>query len=279
MKVSVIIPVFNEERSIDACLKSLSWQSFRDLEIIVVDDGSTDQSLEILRSMDIKNLEVLNQNHLGPGQARNLGAKKAQGEVLVFVDGDMEFDRDFIAKLVEPIVRGKTIGTFSRDEYLLNKSNIWARFWNLNLGRRADRMHPDNYPATQAVFRAILRTKFNEVGGFDTGVGYTDDWTISRKLEVLASVAPGAKFYHRNPENLKEVWQQARWFGKNEFLTKNMGRVVFNLVRYSFALSILKGVLGSIRYQSVKFLVFKIVYDGAVFVSVLRSILGEHKNK
>ena len=90
MKISVIIPTYNEESVILDCLRSLASQSLKDFEIIVVDDGSTDTTVEKL-----EDVMVLHQNHLGAGAARNLGAKQAKGDILVFVDADMTFDRNF----------------------------------------------------------------------------------------------------------------------------------------------------------------------------------------
>ncbi len=255
---------------INQCLQSLSKQTTKDVEIIVVDDGSTDGSASF---------STLKQSHKGPGAARNLAAKKAQGKVLVFVDADMEFEANFIEKLISPIEAGEAIGSFSKEEHLLNKDKALARCWNLNLGRRADKMHPDDYPDKQEVFRAILKSKFDEAGGFDEEVGYTDDWSISRKLDELAIAAPGAKFYHRNPETLKEVWIQARWFGKNEFLTKNLIRKVFNLIRYNPFTGIIMGIAGTLKYREPDFLSFKIVYNTAIFTSVLLSFFNEQKAK
>lgn len=283
MKVSVIIPVYNEERWIGSCLESLSKQTYKQLEIIVVDDGSNDKSKDKVQNAKIelknKNLILLSQDHLGPGAARNHGASRAKGEILVFVDADMEFEGDFIEKLIEPILKGKASGTFSKEEYLLNRDNVWARCWNLNLGRRAEKMHPDNYPDTQHVFRAILKSSFGKVNGFDTKTGYTDDWSLANKLGLMAIKAPGAKFYHRNPETLMEVWEQARWYGKNEFLTGNYLRKLYNLIRYFPPASVFKGVIGIITYNETGFFIFKIIFDSAVFVSVLKSFFNEHKNK
>ncbi len=272
MKVAVIIPVFDEEKTIGNCLFSLAKQTMvKDMEVIVVDDGSTDNTKSKVKSQKLE-VSLLTQNHLGPGAARNRGAEKAAGEILVFLDADMEFESDFIQKLVEPIIQKKTIGTFSKEEYLLNKENIWARYWNLNLGRKVENMVPDNYPNTAPVFRAILKTEFIKAGGFDTNIGYTDDWSISKKLVVTSTAVVGAKFYHRNPETILEVWQQARWFGKNEFLTKSLVRRLFNLLRYC-------PLLALVRFYDPNFFVFKFVYNSAVFVSVLLSFFGEQKYK
>ena len=279
MKVSVIIPTYNEETVIKICLDSLLKQSIKDFEIIVVDDGSTDKTKEIIPEIKNNQIKIYSQNHKGPGAARNRGVENAKGEILVFIDADMEFDKDFLMKLIEPIGKNKIVGTFSKEEYLLNKENDWARFWNVNLGRNPEKMHQDNYPDTQPVFRAILKSEFDRAGGFDTRIGYTDDWSLSRKLGVEAFSAPGAIFYHKNPENLKEVWSQARWFGKNEFLTGSFIRKIYNLLRYDPIFAILKGVYGSLKVKDFRYLIFKIVYDSAVSTSVLLSFFGEQKYK
>src|SRR3989344_8981820 len=116
MKVSVIVPAYNEEKVILGCLESLVKQTYKDMEIIVVDDGSTDATLQMLRraskAFDVK---IFSQEHKGPGAARNLGAKHASGDILVFVDADMIFDKNFIKKLIAPIVKGEAIGTFSKE--------------------------------------------------------------------------------------------------------------------------------------------------------------------
>ncbi len=276
-------------------MDSLAGQTEKDIEIIVVDDGSTDSS---------KNFATLSENHKGPGAARNLGAKKAKGAILVFVDADMEFAPNFIEKLTTPIKDHAAIGTYSKEEFLLNKNKPLARCWNLNLDRDPLKMEPRDYVSTgwkskiksiyknfeskneeirseneQHVFRAILKSEFEKAGGFDENVGYTDDWSIARKLGTMAKNAPGAKFYHRNPETLDEVWSQARWFGKNEFLTKNLIRKLFNLTRYNPITGILFGLFGMVKYKEPQFLIFKIVYDTAIFTSVLMSFINEPKFK
>lgn len=282
MKVSVIIPVYNEEKVIGECLKSIANQSYKDLEVIVVDDGSTDNTLDIVSKLKMAGLklEVLEQNHLGAGAARNLGVQKAKGETLVFVDADMIFDPQFIDKLTEPIREGETVGTFSKEEYVLNKDNVWSKCWNINRNLPIDRMHPKNYPDKQAVFRAILKKEFIKAGGFET-IGYIDDHTLADKLGVLAVLAPGAVFYHRNPESLTEIYQQARWIGKSEFKRRKIRNEswmrMITLIRYSPPLSLINGFYKAVRFNLLPFLFFKIIYDLAIEISLLKSLLGEQK--
>lgn len=274
-KVTVIIPVYNEERSINDCLKSLLKQSYDNIEIIVVDDGSNDKTMNFVKKFPIK---LITQKHQGPGPARNLAAQKSTGEILILVDGDMTFDKNFISKLTEPIREGRVIGTFSKEEYVSNAGNIWSKCWNINRAVPANRMHPENYPDHQPVFRAIRKDKFLEVSGFDP-VGYTDDWTLARKLKTEAQAAPGAVFYHRNPDNLMEIWEQARWIGKNEFITGSLLRKLWSLWVYGLLNSLRKAIQLSVLKKEPQFFVFKIWYDLAVFTSTVLSFIGEKKAK
>lgn len=279
MKISVIIPTFNEEKVIGECLTSLAKQTDKDIEIIVVDDGSSDRTKEIVQGFSVKLLE---QKHQGPGLARNLGAAKANGEILVFVDADMTFDKDFVSKLVEPIIKGKTIGTFSKEEYVLNKENVWSKCWNINKGLPIDRMHDKNYPDTQAVFRAMLKKEFDRVGGF-AAIGYIDDHTLAEKLGTLAVNSPGAIFYHRNPETLDEVFRQARWIGKSEFKKRKIKNEflmkLVSIIRYNPFFSLYTGYYQSLTNGLWHFLIFKVVYDLAIEISLIGSFFNEQKYK
>lgn len=84
---SVIIPTYNRLPLLKEALESVFSQTFTDYEIIVVDDGSTDGTLEMLRCYG-KKIQLLNQKNSGPGAARNLGASVAKGEYLAFLDSD-----------------------------------------------------------------------------------------------------------------------------------------------------------------------------------------------
>ena len=90
MKYSVIIPVYNVEKYIDRCLKSILSQNYDDLEIIVIDNGSTDRSGSICDSYanEYANISVYHIENHGVGPARNFGLSKAKGEFICFVDAD-----------------------------------------------------------------------------------------------------------------------------------------------------------------------------------------------
>lgn len=98
VKVSVILPVYNMELYISECLDSLLNQSLKDIEIICINDGSTDNTLEILQNYQQKDhrIKIINQENKGAGYARNIGIKYAEGEYLSFLDSDDFFDKDML---------------------------------------------------------------------------------------------------------------------------------------------------------------------------------------
>lgn len=269
MKVSVIIPTFNEEKVIMACISSLLSQS-KEAEVIIIDDGSTDTTTLKLRGAGEK-VKVFEQNHKGAGEARNLGAKHANGQILVFVDADMTFDKDFIKNLVEPIEKRESKGTFSKDEFVANWDNIWARCWNINSNLPPKRRLPLNYPDHQKVFRAILKSEFDKVGGFSKG-GYTDDWTLSEKLGYEAEAVEKAVFYHKNPESLEEIFKQAKWIGKRQYKLGIVG-ILIGLLRSSLSISLIIGFYKSIINLNLYFFVFKVIYDLGIFVGIAEMVL------
>jgi len=273
-KVSVVIPVYNEEAVIGDCLKSLEKQTYEDFGVIIIDDGSTDKTLDILSKLQTTNykLQILKQKHKGPGAARNLGAKGTRGEILVFVDADMTFDKDFIKKLVEPINKGEEKGIFSKEEYVSNWENIWARCWNINEGWPEKRRHSKDYPDSQKVFRAILASEFKKAGGFDPKAGYMDDWTLSEKLGYEAKNAPGARFYHRNPESLCEIFKQAKWVAKRRYKAGVLGYWIA-AIRASLPISLVVALFKSVVNLQPAFFIFKVVYDAAIFIGILEYVI------
>ena len=106
-KVSVIVPVYNVEKYLSRCLESLINQSLKDIEIICINDGSTDNSLQILKQFAYKDnrIKIINQTNSGQSVARNKGLAIASGKYIGFVDSDDWIDNDYYEKMFETIER------------------------------------------------------------------------------------------------------------------------------------------------------------------------------
>jgi len=272
MKISIILAIYNEEKYIKRCLRSLADQNYKNFEIIAINDGSTDNSFEIIKNLkfQILNLNLFEQKHQGPAVARNSGVKKAKGDILVFVDGDMCFDKGFLEKLIKPVILGKAKGTYSTEEYVANWENVWARCWNYNWNlpskKRIDFKRKDQLKD----FRAILKTEFDKVDGFDD-IGYIDTWTLSEKLSYNPKPVK-AKYYHYNPSTLKEVFNQAKWVAKRQYKLGPLGKMIA-FIRASMPFSILIGIRKTIKYKEPQFIIFKLVYDFGFTIGLLQKKL------
>ena len=106
--ISVVVPVYNTGSSAKTLVESLLACSYPNLEIIAVDDGSTDDSLKLLKTIKNSKVKLFSKTNGGASSARNLGIRKSTGKYLLFVDSDDEVDKTFIEKLVHEIERPNT---------------------------------------------------------------------------------------------------------------------------------------------------------------------------
>lgn len=111
--VSVIIPVFNVEKHIVNCLNSLKNQTFKNFELIIVNDGSTDNTKKRIEDFFannscFKNIKIINQSNKGVSAARNIGIKNSRGKYICFIDSDDMIHKEFLSYLYGTMVLGKT---------------------------------------------------------------------------------------------------------------------------------------------------------------------------
>ncbi len=207
-KVSIIIPMYNEQRYIARCLDSLKLQSYKDFELILIDDESKDDTVKIAEwyKKDF-NLTILQQKNSGPGKARNRWATGAKWNILIFVDADMYFDEWYLQHLIQPILDGNEIGTAHWQELVWNPNNKLAVAWCIN---RIP--HPEK---RSGVYRAILKDVFLKSGGFDPSKWYFDDNLNKINNWKWALTVMKAICYHNNPENLQEIYKHSQRVGKS----------------------------------------------------------------
>ncbi len=99
IKVSVVIPVYNGEAYLEECMDSILFQTLKEIEVICVDDGSTDHCSELLqkyKEMDSRVKVITNQRNYGPGTSRNKGLEKARGKYVIFLDADDVFEKELL---------------------------------------------------------------------------------------------------------------------------------------------------------------------------------------
>lgn len=129
-KISVIIPVYNAEKYLDRCLSSISKQSYKDYEIILINDGSTDGSNTICEAWQKKkdNIKVIHKDNGGSASARNIGISIAQGEYIAFIDADDFVHDKYLEILINNSIEYETdisvCGYISLNEDIINDRNF-----------------------------------------------------------------------------------------------------------------------------------------------------------
>lgn len=181
-KISIIIPCFNSEVTLDETLLSVLEQDFKDWEAIIVNDGSTDGTEKIaLRYVDNdKRIKYFKKENGGLGSARNLGLKNASGKYVLPLDSDNLIEPGFIVNSIKILEKQQDIGVVYGDaKYFGDKNSVWKVG-----GFDKYKMLKHNYIDACAVIRSAL---FIEIGTYDENLPYQghEDWDFW--LRVISS--------------------------------------------------------------------------------------------
>jgi len=204
MKISVIVPVYNGEKTIEACLQSLLNQTIpaSDYEIVVVNDGSTDLTEEIVRKFPVRYVYQKNQ---GPAKARNVGVEKASGDIILFTDSDCEAERNWIELMTQPL-KDEDISAV-KGAYRTRQKGLTARFAQVEFEERYELLKRSKYiDFVDSYAAAFRKSVFLKAGGFDTSFpkANNEDTELSYKLAKMGCkmvFVPDAIVYHRHPDS------------------------------------------------------------------------------
>lgn len=216
--VSIIIPTFNGARRIGKCLDALLEQSRTlDAEILVVDDGSTDNTAEV--AGHYSGVRLISQKNAGPAAARNRGVHEAHGEIILFTDDDCVPTRDWLDLMLAPLKAAEVVGT--KGTYKTHQKSLAARFVQIEYEDRYRLMA--NLPGIDFIdtySAAFRRGKFLETGGYDTSfpVACAEDIELSYRMSARGwkmKFVPQAVVYHTHPDTvwryLKKKYKFAFW--------------------------------------------------------------------
>lgn len=193
--VSVIIPVYNYDRYLAEAIESALGQTYRRLEVIVVDDGSTDRSGEVARSFAGRGVRYCHQVHAGIGPARNKGVELAQGEFVAFLDADDRWPEEKTSRQLHAFENDPALEMVFGQAVQLHNGPEWeAGVKDKKLP--AAGMVPGMVPGTML----IKRETFLRVGKFPGGlkVGEFIDWYARAvELQVRSLVLPDLLLWRR----------------------------------------------------------------------------------
>jgi glycosyltransferase involved in cell wall biosynthesis len=131
---SIIIPLYNKELFIEETLSSVLNQSFTDFEVIIINDGSTDNSYNIIQTFKDDRIQILNQENRGLSASRNIGIKTAKGKFIAFLDADDLWMEDFLETIHFLINNHKKCDIFATNVKLLfpnNTPNLIAKAFDI----------------------------------------------------------------------------------------------------------------------------------------------------
>ena len=180
--VSVIIPTYNRAHLIGKAIKSVLNQTYQDFEIIVVDDGSTDNTGEIVKSFDnFKIRYISNSNNRGASAARNTGIRASQGEYIALLDSDDEWLPEKLDKQIK-VLQNKSpeVGVAYSDVLYIDKNGKNMNRKLSNPGKEGyiyEDLLGENYVGTPSAL-LIKKECFNRVGLFDDLLNAQDDWDM-----------------------------------------------------------------------------------------------------
>lgn len=215
---SVVVPAYNEELGIAAAVRSLAMSDYPDLEIIVVDDGSTDGTAEAVRDLGLPSVRLIIQPNAGKPTALNTGIAASTGEILVLVDGDTVFEPAAMAALIAPLV-DKRVGAVSGNTKVGNRRGLLGRWQHIEyvIGFNLDRRMFDLLqcmPTVPGAIGAFRREALERVGGLsdDTLAEDTDLTMGICRAGWRVVYAPEARAWTEAPSTLGQLWRQRyRW--------------------------------------------------------------------
>lgn len=228
--ISVVIPLYNKEKTVKRALDSIMKQTVLPQEIIVVDDGSTDGSRAVVEQEHNPLIRLLGQENSGVSAARNRGIREARGALIAFLDADDEWEPGYLSEIVHLIEIAPGCGVYSTsykiviDENLTKPIRLKKLIFEsnqvvfLNYFQVASRSHPPIWSSAVV----IKKECFGKIGGFPEGVTSGEDLLTWAKLainyKIAYSLQPLSKFHIDS----KNTLYPKRVFDKNDIVGKEL---------------------------------------------------------
>ncbi|MEU6906710.1 glycosyltransferase [Streptomyces coeruleorubidus] len=232
--VTVLVPAYNEEAGIGSTLRSLLDSSHGELQIVVIDDGSSDRTADIAESTGDPRVEVVRQPNSGKAAALNTGLAQARYDIVVMVDADTVFEPDAIERIVQPLAH-PAVGAVSGNTKVGNRRSLLARWQHLeyvfgfNLDRRMFEVL-ECMPTVPGAIGAFRRDAVIGVGGVseDTLAEDTDLTMALWRAGWRVLYEESAVAWTEVPTTLRQLWRQRyRWcYGTLQAMWKHRGALL-----------------------------------------------------
>tara|TARA_Y100001970_G_C14236285_1_gene861989 strand:+ start:2433 stop:3356 length:924 start_codon:yes stop_codon:yes gene_type:complete len=260
MKVSVVIPAYNCESSIEYCIHSIYNQTYKVHEVVIINDGSTDRTLDKLEFLKNKlseiNLKVYSQNNKGIAAARNYGIKESSGEYIAFLDSDDCWYKNKIYECSQ-VIKKKNVDLIYHDEVFVKyKNKFKKKYGYLNKPYFYNLIFLGNNISTSTVFmrKSITQdigffnedTNFNSAEDFDywLRIAYSKKYNfyyinkyLGEYIVTSNSITSKRKYHYEKSKNvlfyhLKKINMQSKFI--ESFKEKTLFLYLFQELKFSF---------------------------------------------
>lgn len=232
--VSVIVPAYNEEKCIARTVRSLHASRYPQVEVIVVDDGSTDRTADVAEQLGLPGVTVLRKVNGGKSSALNLGLATARHDLIVMVDGDTVFEPESLERLVQPFA-DPDVGAVAGNVKVANRHRLLGRWQHVEYvtGFNIDRRLYETLgcmPTIPGAIGAFRREVLVQVGG-------VSDATLAEDTDLTMAISrtgwrvvfeDSARAWTEAPQTVSQLWRQRyRWsYGTMQAMWKHRRSVV-----------------------------------------------------
>jgi len=202
--VSVIVPTYNSSPTLEYCLASVRLQTYPNIEVIVVDNNSTDDTVEVARKYGSGIFQV----RALRSAARNYGTKKAEGDYFLFVDADMELTPKVVEKCVQKSIKGNA------DAIMIPEIRVGEGFWAKC--RAIERLTYIGDPLIESA-RFFRKEVFEKVNGYDEVLEAGEDWDLHARVEGAGYKIKSVNsfmIHHERRLRLKKIVMKRYYYGK-----------------------------------------------------------------
>src|SRR3990167_488758 len=216
MKFSILVPAYNEEQSIASCLNSLISVAYDDKEIIVIDDASTDCTVQVIEKLLYKGVVLVRrEKNGGRAAALNTGLKRAMGDVIITTDADTVVPSDWLQKFSScfeqqgVVAVGGAYQAYNKDKPLANATSILDQILN---GVFRKSLIPNKLSGVNS---AIRRNALLHLGGFNENSWWSEDSELGWKLKRTGKVVydPDNVVNTIYPDTWSDIWKRKFYWG------------------------------------------------------------------
>lgn len=249
--VSVIVPTRNSIRTIEDTLKSIKNQTYKNTETIVVDQESTDGTLELAKKYTNKVLTNKPDSfYSAPPVSRNMGAKVSKGKYIFNIDSDMRLSKNLVEACVNKMEKDNKILALK-----VHEKDIGEGFWSR--AKKLERRFYVGFDVIEAA-RFIRKSAFDRLGGYDESLRSAEDWDMSKRIESEGKIDDVKPFITHNLGKMSYWYQIKKKFDygltiesilkKHKFNTKKMTEMVVREVYFKNWKLFLQDPIGTLGF-------------------------------